>query len=148
MISITYVNDCIIVSNSMKDINTFVKSMKDGPKRYVLIDEEDMNKFLGIEIKEITKNKFKLPQSFLIKRIVNPLGLRQNGFDVHTNIKMTPVGKPLINKDLEGKLCKKDWKYCTEIGMLTYIVLEVVKVRSRTFSSLVAEYLVGGFMRW
>jgi hypothetical protein len=27
-------------------------------------------------------------------------------------------------------------------------VLEVVKVRSRTLSSLVAEYLVGGIMRW
>jgi hypothetical protein len=36
MIIITYVDDCIIVSNSMKDINTFVKSMKDGPKGYVL----------------------------------------------------------------------------------------------------------------
>ncbi len=35
--------------------------------------------------------------------------------------KITPVGKPLLNKDLEGKLCKKDWKYCTAIGMLTYL---------------------------
>jgi hypothetical protein len=32
MIIITYVDDCIIVSNPMKDINTFVISMKDGPK--------------------------------------------------------------------------------------------------------------------
>ncbi len=31
--------------------------MKDGPKGYVLTDEWDINKFLGIEIKEITKNK-------------------------------------------------------------------------------------------
>jgi hypothetical protein len=35
MIIITYIDDCINVSNSMKDINTFVKSMKDGPKGYV-----------------------------------------------------------------------------------------------------------------
>jgi hypothetical protein len=27
-------------------------------------------------------------------------------------------------------------------------MLEVIKVRSRTLSSLVAKYLVGGFMRW
>jgi hypothetical protein len=59
MIIITYVDDCIIVGNLMKDINTFVKSMKDGPEGYVLTDEGDINKFLGIEIKEITKNKFK-----------------------------------------------------------------------------------------
>jgi hypothetical protein len=34
---------------------------------------------------------------------------------------MTSVGKPLLNKDLEGKPRKKDWKYCTSIGMLTYL---------------------------
>jgi hypothetical protein len=67
MIIITYIDDCIIISNSIKDINTFVKSMKDGPKGYVLTDEVDINKFLGIEIKEITRNKFELPQPFLIE---------------------------------------------------------------------------------
>ncbi len=36
MIIITHVDDCIIVSNSMKDINTFVKFMKDDPEGYVL----------------------------------------------------------------------------------------------------------------
>jgi hypothetical protein len=120
MIIITYVEDCIIVSNSVKDINTFVESMKDGPKRYVLNDEGDINKLLGIEIKEITRNKFKLSQSFLIKRIVNLLGLGQNEFNVQTKTKITS-GKPLLNKDLEGKLHKKDWKYCTTIGMLNYL---------------------------
>jgi hypothetical protein len=50
MIIITYVDDCIIISDSLKDINTIVKSMKDGPKEYVLTDEGDINKFLGIEI--------------------------------------------------------------------------------------------------
>jgi hypothetical protein len=75
MIFITYVDDCIIVSNSMKDINTFDKSMKDGPKEYVLTDEGDINKFLGIEINEINRNKFKLSQPFLIEQIVALLGL-------------------------------------------------------------------------
>ncbi len=46
-----------------------------------------MNKFLGIEIEEITRNKFKLSQPFLIKQIVNLLGLGQNKFDVQTKIK-------------------------------------------------------------
>ncbi len=95
--------------------------MKDGPKGYVFTDEGDINKFLGIEIKEITKNKFELSQAFLIEQIVNLLGLGPNEFDFHTNAKITPVGKPLLNEDLEGKLCKRDWKYCTAIGMLTYL---------------------------
>jgi hypothetical protein len=87
--------------------------MKDGPEGYVLTDDGDIHKFLGIEIKEITKNKFKLSQPFLIEQIVNLLGLGQNEFDVHTNTKITPVGKPLLNKDLEGKLRKKlEILYC------------------------------------
>jgi hypothetical protein len=44
----------------MKDINTFVKSMKDVPREYVLTDEGDIHNFFGIEIQENTKNKFKL----------------------------------------------------------------------------------------
>jgi hypothetical protein len=121
MIIITYVNDCIIVRNSIRDINTFVKSMKDSPKGYLLTDEQDINKFLGIEIKEITKNKFESSQPFLIEQIVNLLGLGLIEFDVHTKSKITPVGKPLLNKDLKGKPCKKAWKYRTAIGMLTYL---------------------------
>ena len=50
MIVITYVKDCIIVGPSMVDIHDFVQSMKNGPEKFVLIDEEDINKFLGIEI--------------------------------------------------------------------------------------------------
>jgi hypothetical protein len=89
--------------------------MKDGPEEYVLTDEGDIDKFLGIEIKEITRNKFELSQPFFIEQIV------QNKFDVQTKSKITPVGKPLLNKDLEGKPRKKDWKYRTAIGMLTYL---------------------------
>jgi hypothetical protein len=73
----------------------------------LLTDEGDINKFLGIEIKKITKNKFESSQPFLIKQIVNLLGLGQHEFDVHTKTKITPVGKPLLNTDLEGKPCKK-----------------------------------------
>jgi hypothetical protein len=110
-----------MIGDSVKDINTFVKSMKSSPKGYVLTDEGDINKFLGIEIKEITKSKFELSQPFLIEQIANLLGLGQNEFNVHINTKTTPVGKPILNKDLEGKPQKKDWKYCTAIGMLAYL---------------------------
>jgi hypothetical protein len=65
MIIITCVDDCIIVSNSMRDVNTFIKSMKDGPEEYVLTDEGNIHNFLEIENKEITRNKFKLSQPFL-----------------------------------------------------------------------------------
>ncbi len=45
-------DDCIIVSNSMKDINTFGKSLKDGPEEHVLNDEGDINIFFELKEKK------------------------------------------------------------------------------------------------
>ena len=121
MLIITYVDDCIIVAKSMVDINTFVESMKNGSEEFILTDEGNINKFLGIDIKQVTKNKFELSQPFLTERIVKLLGLENNKFGIDCNTKVTPVGKPLLNKDLAGKPRKLTWKYRTAIGMLTYL---------------------------
>ena len=56
MIIITYVDDCIIIGPSMTKIDSFVKSMKDGPENSVLTDEGDIEKFLGIEITHLDDN--------------------------------------------------------------------------------------------
>jgi hypothetical protein len=103
MLIITYVDDCIIFSNFMVDINTFVESMKNGSEGFILTDEININKFLGIEIKQITKSEFELSQLFLSKRIAHELGLENIEFGIDCNNKVTPVGKPLLNKDLAGK---------------------------------------------
>ena len=88
----------------MVDINTFVESMKNGSEGFILTNEGNINKFLGIEIKQqITKSEFELSQLFFTKRIANELGLENNEFGIDCNTKVTPVGKPLLNKDLAGK---------------------------------------------
>jgi hypothetical protein len=38
-----------------------------------------------------------------------------------TNGKLTPVVKPLLNKDLDEILQKYDWEYRAAIGMFTYL---------------------------
>jgi len=38
-----------------------------------------------------------------------------------TNEKLTPVGKPLLNKDLGCVPRKYDWEYRGAFGMLTYL---------------------------
>ena len=121
MIVLTYVDDCIIVGNSMKDIDAFVKSMQNGPEGFILTDEGNIDKFLGIEIRHLESNKFEIAQPFLIDRIVTFLGLENNEFDVSSNSRPTPVGKPVLHKDLEGKPRKLSWKYRTAVGMLTYL---------------------------
>ena len=121
MIVLTYVDDCIIVGPSMDNIDSFVKSMKNGPEKFILTDEGDIDKFLGIEITHLDDKRFKIAQPFLIDRIVSLLNLNQNDFGFETNTKATPVGKPLLNKDLAGKPRKESWNYRTTVGMLTYL---------------------------
>ena len=49
------------------------------------------------------------------------LYLLWNEFEVDSNSKTTPVGKPVLNKDLNGKPRKLSWKYRTVVGMLNYL---------------------------
>jgi hypothetical protein len=51
-----------------------------------------------VNIKKIDANTFEVAQPFLIKQITTFLGIA----DGKTNKKLTPVGKPLLNKDLQG----------------------------------------------
>jgi hypothetical protein len=69
MIVLTYVDDCIIVCESMSEINTFIHSMQNGPEKYILTDEGSIDKFLGIDIKHHGNNRFKITQPSLIERI-------------------------------------------------------------------------------
>ena len=120
MIVFTYFYDCILVGPSMVDINAFVQSMKNGPDKFVLTDKGDINKFLGIEITHIDENRFKLSQLLLIYRIMSLLNIYTNNYGMDTNAKSTPVGKPLLHKDLSVKPLKEALNYQTEVGMLKY----------------------------
>ena len=86
-----------------------------------MTDEGDIDKFLGIEIKQLDDKRFELKQPFLIERICRTLGLIDNDWKVESNDKRTPVGKPVLNKDLDGKPRKLKWKYRTAVGMLSYL---------------------------
>jgi hypothetical protein len=94
-----------------------IQSLHGGDEIFVLQDEGSINKYLGVNIKQIDKDSFKLTQPFLIECITAFLGIA----DGKTNKKFTPVGKPLLSKDLLGVPRKYDWEYRGAIGMLTYL---------------------------
>jgi hypothetical protein len=116
-IVLTYVDDCIIVANSMNWIDELLQSLHGGDENFVLQDEGSMDKYLGVNIRQIDKDWFELTQPFLIERITSFLGIA----DGKTNKKVTPVGKPLLNKDLLEVPWKYNWEYRGAIGMLTYL---------------------------
>ena len=60
-------------------------------------------------------------QPFLIECIITLLGIEND----HTGEKITPVGKPLLNKDLNGVPRKYQWNYPAAIGMITYLIVSV-----------------------
>jgi hypothetical protein len=116
-IVLAYVEDCIIIGDSMDRIKKLIQSLHEGDENFVLQDEGSIDKYLGVDIKQLDSSKFELTQPFLIERVTKFLGI-DNG---KTNEKLSPVGKPLLNKDLNGVPQKYDWDYRGAIGMLTYL---------------------------
>jgi hypothetical protein len=94
-----------------------LKSLHRGDENFVLEDKGSIDKYLGVNIKQIGESSFELSQPFLIERITSFLGIA----DGKTNKQLTPVGKPLLNKDTLGVPRKYDWEYLCTVGMLTYL---------------------------
>ena len=121
MVILDYVDDCIIVGKDMGEIDEFVRSMQQGSENFVLTNEGSIDKFLGIDIKQLGKQEFEISQPFLIDCILALLQLEHNGFETDSNDKLMPAASQVLNKDLMGKPRKKSWKYRTAVGMLSYL---------------------------
>ena len=121
MVLLTNVNDCIIISPSHNSIDRLISSMQSGLENFKLTDEGGVNNILGVDITRLDNNSFKMSQPFLIDWILNFLGLCNNEFEMDANSTSTPVAKGLLHCDLDGKGRKYTWKYCTAVGMLSYL---------------------------
>ena len=82
-------------------------SVNERRTQEILIDRRGRYKcFLGIEITHIDEKRLKLSQPLLIDSIIYLLNIDTNDYDMDTSAKSTPVGKPLLHKDLSEKPCK------------------------------------------
>ena len=82
----------------MHIVDSVIDSSRMGNEDFELIDKGSIDKYLGVKIDDINENSFKMSQPFLIQRIIEFLGLQEN----KNKGRDTPVGKPLLNKDLDG----------------------------------------------
>jgi hypothetical protein len=112
-IVLTYVDDCIFWGDSTERFGALITSLHDGTENFILKDEGSIDKYLGVSISQLDDKSFDPPQPFLIKRITAFLGIDKG----RTNERETPVGKPLLNKDLNGVPRKYTWEYRGAIGM-------------------------------
>jgi hypothetical protein len=74
-IVLTYVDDCIIVADSMVHIEPLISSLHDGTKNFILQDEGSIDKYLGVNIEQLNNLSFHLTQPFLIERVSAFLGI-------------------------------------------------------------------------
>ena len=116
-IILTYVDDCIILGKTMPNVDAVIASLHVGPEKFQLIDQGSIDKYLGLMITDIDSNTFEMSQPFLVRRILEFLSLDEH----KTKGRDTPVGKPLLNRDLDGVPHKHPWLYCGAVGMLSYL---------------------------
>jgi hypothetical protein len=116
-IILTYVDDCIILGKNMADVDSVISSLHEGTENFQLVNQGSIDKYLGLLIRDIDATSFEMSQPFLIRWILNLLSL-----DKHkTKGCKTPVGKPLLNGDLEEVPRKHVWLYQGAVGMLSYL---------------------------
>lgn len=120
MAVLTYVDDCIIIGESMTDIDNFIQSLATGDENFTLTDEGSIDKFLGIEITDRGNGTFEMSQPFLIQRIIDELGIGVLGDEIKTRDR-TPASSVILDKGLGDKPRERDWKYRTVVGMLSYL---------------------------
>ena len=96
VISLVYVYDCYIFSQDKDKITQLIDKLNNKEKLY-LIDEGDVEKYLGVEIERNKEDKsITFKQPFLIQRAIELAGLsNSNQVDI-------PAVTPPLSKDLEG----------------------------------------------
>ena len=70
MIMLVYVDDCIIIGDSIARIDVLIHSLMNGPEKFVLTDEGTLEKFLGVNISRLDDGRYEFTQPFLIERII------------------------------------------------------------------------------
>ncbi len=91
----------------MADIDSVISSLHKGTENFQLVDQGSIDKYLGLLIQDIDATSFELSQPFLTRWILSLLSLDEH----KTKGRETPVGKPLLNRDLGGVPCKHTLLY-------------------------------------
>ena len=116
-IVLTYVDDCLILTNDNTTIDRLVQSLKNGEEKFDFTDDGDIKHYLGVEFKRESNGVITLTQEFLIRRVIEAVQLNPDS----DKSKETPVICPNVCKDEDRPHCKHKWHYRSVIGMLNYL---------------------------
>ena len=114
MIILTYVDDCILITNKKETLDQFIHSLANGIEKFEFTDEGAIDKYLRVEIEQLKGGEFILRQPFLIQIIHAVLNVKTRDY----NQRYVPVIGNLLSRDDIGAKQKHDWRYRSAIGML------------------------------
>ena len=97
-------------------IDGLIYSLQHGDEKYILTDEGEVDKYLGVDIPKLDNGKMELRQPFLIERCLKAMEVANK-----MNAKSVPSTKPLLHKNKDGDPRKHHWHYRSVIGMLNYL---------------------------
>jgi len=63
---LTYLDNCIIFGDSDKRVDDVIQSLHEGSENFDFTDEGNVEKYLGVEVKELWDDTFELLQPHLI----------------------------------------------------------------------------------
>jgi len=113
IIVLCYVDDCLIFAQEDRLIDELFISLQED---FLCTDEGEADGYLGVEIRKDDDGVLNLKQPLLTKRIIEMLGVKD------ANPKATPVVKPLLSKNSDGKdRDSTSFHYRSAIGSLSYL---------------------------
>jgi len=119
LILVCYVDDCLIFSKSLADVNRLIANLQ---QTFVLTDEGDVSAYLSIQIVKIKddngKDTLTMHQPHFTQRILQTMKL----MDQRTHD--TPAEpRKLLTKDIDGEQCRYEWSYRSVISMCNYLCM-------------------------
>ena len=81
MIILTYLDDCILISNKKETLDRFIHSLANGIKNFEFTDEVAIDKYLGVEMDQLRGKEFILRQTFLIRRILAAINVKKGDYN-------------------------------------------------------------------
>jgi hypothetical protein len=117
IILVVYVDDIILISPYKTLIQKEIKSLQE---EYDLMDDGELQDYLGIRFERRNDGSLKLTQPRMIERVLKIVGLDEN--NGKTKLYDTPASEhKILDNDPDGKGQLQEWNYRSAVGCLSYL---------------------------
>jgi hypothetical protein len=115
MIIVLYTDDCLLYARDTKEIDSFLKTLRDDYK-LTLNDPYPIDNLLGIHFSHQDNGELHMSQTGLIDAVTESVHIPKGGL----NNTPTPA-TAILRTDTEGLARQEPWNYPSIIGQLNYL---------------------------